>query len=425
MTAKDWCKACRALAERHEAVSDPSSDALKDMLGELYDTMLAAPWAIRASYASIDEARLAAASASHLARVEHGSLAWANRAIGADRSLMALAIQIRTVDALLEKMNDQVNRRPSLSVREWRTTDRRHYVVPSRRVRDLGSSAGDALSYGRRGTLHHRVIPTVIDGMSVRIVPVGLLEPDGREADVHFGAALFPDLALKTVPTPKGFRASSESRPDLSAAILEQVKALSSAHAIVWPELTIDDGALEAVSAALASRAMDDGGALNAVVAGSWHRPRRDGRIGNVAPLLDGTGERIGEYSKIVRFQHGKLGAEDIANGNELVVLVCDRFLAAVAICKDFCDLGESPPWGLLDVDVVLVPSMGNGSTMAGHLANAGRNRIHGDQRALIVQQGLPVKEEDPKGFAVMGDRTLSSDPSSYRCDVGWRLGSI
>ena len=425
MTAKDWCKACRALAEKHETVSNPSPDALKDMLADLYATMLAAPWGTRASYAAIDESRLATASVSHLARVEQSTFAWANRAIGADRSLMALAIQIRTVDALLEKTNDQLNRRPSASVREWRTTDRRHYVIPSRRARDLGNSAGDALSYGRRGTLHHRVIPTLIDGMSVRIVPVGLLESDGREVDVHFGAALFPDLALKTAPTPKGFRASGEGRPDLSEAIHEQVSALSSAHAIVWPELTIDDDALEAVSATLASIAMDGGGALNAVVAGSWHRPRWDGRIGNVAPLLDGTGERIGEYSKIVRFQHKEMGTEDIADGNELVVMVCDRFLAAVAICKDYCDLGEVPPWGLLDVDVVLVPSMGNGSTMAGHLANAGRNRIHGDQRALIVQQGLPVKAEDPKGFAVMGDRTLSSDPSTYRCDVRWRLGSI
>ena len=424
MNKTEWCRACRELAEAQARLPGDRVPVLRDQLAALDRLARAAPWDLKVAYNKLDEAELSKDAKAHAIAIELGGLAWPHKAVGQARALKALAIQIRAVDALLGYLNTRANRPPAASASEWLNSTRDAYVIPSRRRRDLGSAGGDRLGYDRRGTLRHRIIPATLDGMPIRPVAIGSLDASAEERPVTVGAALFPGLSLKTKPSGEGFLAQVVVHPDIGGTISRQVDALSDAHALVWPELTIDDDGLEAIQAALAARAFDVGTGVDVVVAGTWHRARPGGDF-NVAPVLDGTGDMKAEYAKVAPFAHDDLGWEAIEQGDRLLVLVCDRFLAAVAICKDYCDLGSSPPWERLDVDLMLVPSMGGETTMAGHLARASRGAIERDQRALVAQHGAPKKEGDPKGFALLGARRPAADPAAFGLDDEWTTAPL
>ena len=79
------------------------------------------------------------------------------------------------------------------------------------------------------------------------------------------------------------------------------------------------------------------------------------------------------------------------------------------AICKDFCDRAVASPFAELPVDLMLVPSMGHASTLAGHLANAEDLRLRTGTVVFVVQQ-LPETAADPAqaGEEILGQVLLS-----------------
>lgn len=347
MTEAAWLRRCRELHDlqaRHER-TDPR--ALRDALAALDSLFRGAPWPVRSRYAQIAEADLVAVGQERAREIEGGSLGWPDFPLTVPRALEALAIQIRAVDDVLAASDPRYNRLPADPSSEWRSSDGGAFVIPSRRRRDLGSARRDGTSYDRRGTLMHRVVPSVLDGVPVRPVPVASLDPTSADTGIRLGAALFPGLAVVPRRTGHGFVIERVEGVDVEGAVSRQVAALADAHAVVWPELTVDDAALEHLSSELARLAFKREGCPGVVIAGSWHRGT-EYSFRNVAPVLDGTGARIADYAKVACFGDREFGWEDIVRRDEILLLACDRFLASVAICKDYCDLGVIPPWHML-----------------------------------------------------------------------------
>ena len=386
---------------------------LRDRLAALDGLARSAPWNILSNFELIDEGELVTGCAARAELIEAGILGWERMPVSAKQTLGALAVEIRAYDELLARLDSRYNRIPDDPATEWRTSDGAAFVIPSRRGRDLGSKKGDGLSYGRRGTLMHRVVPAMLDGMPIRPITLAGLEARPGSGTVPLGAGLFPGMTLDTRSTADGFVAVGVKHPGVAAAIDRQLAAIGGSTVMVWPELTLDDGATDHLAGALARLALEREDVPDVVVAGSWHR-ERDGKMRNVAPILDGTGGGRDEYSKVVIFRSDELGPEDIAPGTEIVVIACDRFLAAVAICKDYCGLGTGAPWHRLDVDILLVPSMGGATTMEGHLTRAAQDRIEHGSRAFVVQQGVKRRPEDPDGFVL----PASAKPPKNAADV-------
>jgi predicted amidohydrolase len=422
MNEEQWLAEVRGLHDRQARGGAQTPDTLRVCLAELDAAMRAAPWAVRARYTQLCEADLTECAGAQAGRIEDGSTAWPHYPLGAQKALTALAVQIRAVDDVLGDTDPRHTRIPANPGRDWRVGD--SFVIPSRRRRDLGSRAGNGLGYDRRGTLKHRVLPTVVDGLPVRLINMMDLDPARTSGKLRLGAAVFPGLVLEPLKVDGGFQAKAVEYARLEEAIERQLDGAASVHAIVWPELTADDDTVDAIAAGLARRALATDRMPNAVVAGSWHRPRGDA-IRNTAPVLDGYGDAKGSYSKMVPFLSEKFGWEVIEQGDEILVLVCDRFLASVAICKDYCDLGVVPPWHLLDVDLMLVPSMGNETTMEGHVARAKENRIQHDQLAFVVQQGLVAKEGDALGYVLPAPRNPPADAAKLRMEEEWQTYQI
>ena len=60
--------------------------------------------------------------------------------------------------------------------------------------------------------------------------------------------------------------------------------------------------------------------------------------------------------------------AEGIEPSNRILVVVSPTITIAIAICLDFCEVvRERNPYDELDVDLVLVASMGGPTTLEGH----------------------------------------------------------
>ena len=220
----------------------------------------------------------------------------------------------------------------------------------------------------------------------------------GARDPVRFGACLFENLVLETRPTGEGeelsFVATGITCKDEAGTIDRQIAAAiaEQCSGVVWPELSITPEARERIKKALADRALslEKRQAPEVVVAGSWHE--RDGdRYVNRACVYDGYGVRRVVYEKTIAYVDRELGPEDIRPGRKLPVLVTDGHLIGFAICKDFCDLAVAVPYLKLDVDLVVVPSMGNAQTMRGHQNTAQRLQVKHGTRTFVVQQTIPI----------------------------------
>lgn len=147
-----WRSGCRKLAEAQAALDFTNPETVRDCLAQLDAAMRAAPWNIRTIYAEFPEAELEEATRTQSAAILRGDKSWARGLVQTRQCLLALAIQIRSLDHILHGMDTRYSRAPSDPMREWLCKSGNAFVIPARRRRDLGRTAGDKLSYGRRGT---------------------------------------------------------------------------------------------------------------------------------------------------------------------------------------------------------------------------------------------------------------------------------
>jgi predicted amidohydrolase len=150
------------------------------------------------------------------------------------------------------------------------------------------------------------------------------------------------------------------------------------------------------------------------VVAGSFHEddsgaaegsgPRR-----NVAHAFDGHGDEVLRQVKLrpMRAMPGDQVADEEIEGGSSVRLIHAWFgLLGIAICLDFCEIGDSPVtdlWRAIGPALMLVPSMGADPTNNAHREKA---------RPLARQHGtaVVVASQHPLENAALG---LSWDSGS------------
>lgn len=183
--------------------------------------------------------------------------------------------------------------------------------------------------------------------------------------------------------------------------------ACPSSDIIVFPELMMPHEQVLELQHALRSRPWDTPFETEPpflVLGGSWHYERECGKFDNRAPLFDGFGNHLGDHVKSQPFTSGNL-VENIVPSNTVLVLASPNLTVAVAICLDFCQDGHPlNPYDSLDVDLVLVPSMGGDSTIQSHLARAKQCWNNRKTATFVAQQDLS------NGFGYAGCIPLCED---------------
>jgi predicted amidohydrolase len=123
----------------------------------------------------------------------------------------------------------------------------------------------------------------------------------------------------------------------------------------------------------------------------------------NRATVLRSRGRPLLHYDKRRQYPYADR-REGIVAGGVLPVIVMEDRLVSIAICRDFCDDCAEDVYDELGVDVVLVPSLGDKSTMDAHSRSAKRLQSRQGAISFIVQQ-VPV---------ITGTLAPVGDPPAY-----------
>lgn len=384
MTYDELLKAVRALARRQARNRELDATTLRRALAETCLLMAAAPTAISDAYHALSESDLADGADAEHDRLDRGDWAWAIDGSSPERLALGIGVRARGLDRALahEAPHDGPADDPDV---EYYCADAGAYVVP-RAPTPWQDGQGSRRFFARRGTPFHRIIPKTVGSFVQELHRLdGFDFAPGR--DRPFGAAMFENFRLLYEGDGETFRVLGIECPGGTTTIDYQVSAayVAQCSAVVWPELTMPPAHRDALTHRLEEEAYATGPAQGPawVLAGSWNDS--DPAM-NVAPVLDGYGGPVFEYAKSIPYRETGLGREEMQPGYRVPILVTDRALVAFGICRDFCELGQKTPWSLLNVDYVVVPSMGDETTMQSH-RTAAHLGVAGGQRALVVQQ--------------------------------------
>lgn len=394
-------------------------DRLEFALGHLWRLLQSPPPAVVDAYEALDEDKVVAQTAHRASQLSLRDCPdWAP-ALGVDLPdlVLALAVEIRALDEALRdnRGTPRASGDPNKDYLAYGLDDL--FIIP--RAKPLTHVRRDGQRFDRRGLIHNRVIPTLAEGYSVRLQEPSLRGPGMHGEPSDLLSAVFPGVDLSIVQQKRQFWVDGLKNEDgLAGHIKDQLAQVSRggpAMAVVWPELAVSPKLLDSVvdglnHAAWSATPVDVG----FVVAGSWHDPRDEHRV-NVSPVLDANGTRLFEVLKRTRFQyHNDL--EDITLGEELQVMIYGDVLIAFGICKDLCERRQLPnPFARLDVDFVIVPSLGETTTMEAHTQTASDLRIGFGARAFVVQQGVSTTQSpEPWGEVLKpGKRPRSGSVSA------------
>lgn len=335
----------------------------------------------------------------------------------AGRDAIALAARMRAVE---DRLLDWDHGARSSSRDAWRVyvADRDMHLVPVEKpLWRTRSRSGGLGPFPARALRFHRLLPARLHGCDVEVISLDrLFEGAGCTG------ALIPDLKLDLEKhADRTFTISGLQAPDYHAH-LEQVLAWSmrfGSVALVLPELAIDRHARELIEAQLAGKPWLDAGDIGVaagpglVAAGSWHERGPDGRMRNRMVIYDADGLEVASYCKRLQFLLGER-TEGVAPGTTQPVLATRGGLITFGICRDVCDTAEVEGgqfYRSLDVDLVLVPSLGNEATIQGHaIAAAGLAPL--GRRLFVVQQSYGDPAPAPLGY-VLPPRRLSGEENA------------
>lgn len=93
--------------------------------------------------------------------------------------------------------------------------------------------------------------------------------------------------------------------------------------------------------------------------------------------------------------------------------------MVAIGICRDFCErIDPNPnPFAALDADLFLIPSMGNKTTMRGHLETAREIALKYRASAFVAQQS---ESKRPAGYLIFPEQNLDQATSAFEIDMNW-----
>lgn len=408
-----WYDQVEELGKAQREQDLTSADAMTRALAELWQLMRNAPGEdLELSFRNLSEAALNAAAEPFEDTLAEGRLDWLTGA-NLDDPALALGAAMRALDYRLAQ------RRRSLSFPshgdQFRVAGVDAYVIPRPSSKPVGQPRGPGAGLGRRASPHHRILPTKVGKLPVELVVDTRLLPGLRaESTLACGAALFPEFEVKADPDQPLWIAGKTTLPDEDEVLREQVTGAFQQPlvAAAWPELTMPGERRRLLSNLLreqaASSAVLDGPAI--VLAGSWHEPN-DGGWKNVARVLDRHGSERMTFEKLRAYVREE-AEEGIVSGASIKVLAGPDMLVSFAICLDFCDVDVDIPALALDVDLVLVTSLGNMQTMNGHEQNALKMRTRYGASAFVVQQHYVLGE--PVGFVHPRDKDVVTENRAW-----------
>lgn len=397
MFLDEWARLAEECAARHRVLSRSTrpEQAARLALTELHRLVLDAPANVVNAYRQLDEEMLVREVAARRDRIDGGNYRWQIPAAGGELAwITEIGAQLRALDDSLF-VTAPLHWGAVADPDDWRCSETGMFVVP----RKHPPSPKNQQPYCRRGLLHHRVLPVEICGYTVRLIWHDTIPPTIKmgEEPIAIGAALFEDFVPTTDDEPI-FRVVRADCRDPEATVDSQIESslADGCFGIVWPELSVPPPLRDRIVKTLRNRALgcDQRPAPQVIVAGTWHETN-DGRAANIGRVLDGYGSEKLSFVKAVPFVYeGR--PENILPGDDLPILVTDGQLIAFAICKDFCDHTAGLPYGELDIDLVLVPSLGNAETMRGHQDKAKQISARFGTRAFVVQQALMGEPAPP-----------------------------
>lgn len=415
MTDDEWIDSLRQLAAEQSKYKTTDFETVRAALASTYAHMSLAEANPSDIYCRIPEAELFAAGAVHSGRLELNDWAWSLDDADLDAAVYSLGARVRALDALLCDVARH-HGPPVDADSEYLCAATDWYVVPRLTSRIARSGHGGRATFEQRGTLEHRLLPRKIGSYTTSLHWLGDIAE--TSPDDMLGAAMFEnfDVSFDVGGDPKKFSATGISCGSARDTIRRSVGEAhrSRCVAVAWPELTMrPEIELAALREALEDFACseDAGGPLAFTLAGSWHVEGELGRE-NIAPVLNACGRDIFSHAKSRAYADNDYGIEDIQCGYRIPILVTQEQLVAFGICKDFCDLRKGIPYPILNVDLVVVGSIGNEATMTSHRAAAGDASIYGC-RAFVVQQDLTTGTAEtgwvlPPGSAPNPDATAS-----------------
>lgn len=265
------------------------------------------------------------------------------------------------------------------------------YVIPRfqpRSLRDTGP--GNGLLY--RGLVFHRCLPRKVGDYEIdpvwRFETASLGVRDDSNS-VSLGAALFKGFQLAPADDGDDFLSGSVDGDDIEQSLELHLKSIFSDGVIgvVWPELSMPPKSIEVVRSRLQRIPFGERGEVtNGLAAlGSWHK-MFNGKYYNTMPVYDFYGRHLLSYRKSIIYTRGEL-TERAEPDLRLPILISADSAIAFGICLDFCELELDNPYLGLDVDLVLIASLGNQRTMDGHLVNASTMNARVGARAFVCQQ--------------------------------------
>lgn len=370
------------------------AEQLADAIAVVYEALAATPDDLLQDYDGFTENQLADPSGQRATEVALGRIEIADSGDPLEILLDAARLLRALEKAVLEHSRHIESDRGADLEDQYRTTDGRHYVIP--RVTAIAGITGKP--FLRRALLHHRVLPTRIGNLAIRLFRSPLV-PDATETvrertggARNYGAAFFPGLTVSTVKIGgNSFRVDGVSGFDAATELADHVARARNdgCIAIIWPELTMPQTSVQWLRSHLAAAAMDKLAPFRFLLAGSWHL-ETGGQFRNVAQVLDGNGEPLFEIVKWAKFKLDGL-REAIVPGREIPVLIGDGDLTVMAICRDFLQETKEVPYRLLNADVAIVPSMTASidevETLNGHAATAHTMAVRFGTRTMVVAQ--------------------------------------
>ncbi|WP_409190643.1 hypothetical protein [Bradyrhizobium sp. RDM4] len=382
-----WKKEARELAGRQELITNASRDDLRKALIELDALFRNAPGSVHKAYRNLTEKRIEDARESFTGSIGDGHLSWSLSDETAELAAVRIGGLIRELDRALADRRSHWPIVPS----EWHVEQLRCWFIPRQGVSAL-RPARRLQAYSKRGLLFHRILPSVIQGYPVQVVDTRTLHSTAPDAsEWKMGACLFNALELEpefySTEGDKRFIISGIDAPSAEDTISQQIdQALKeNCIAIVWPELTVSPELRENILKVVRDRDItDELEAPEILIPGTWHETTDHGIV-NRARIYNGYGEERLIYDKIAPYADDGWGTENITAGDRVCVLATEGALIGVAICLDFCDVCETP-FSELDLDVMLVPSMGNDRTMQGHQITAAQVEVRFGTRSFVVQ---------------------------------------
>ncbi len=274
---------------------------------------------------------------------------------------------------------------------------------------------------------HFRVLPDHITigeaSMSVDLVVVA--DPQCESSEAHSGVRVthFADEAktdFSESVESESFWANRVDGAEARFTSLEnELEAIARERLRLWvaPELTVSPELRQRTQARLADRPL---GHLLVAVPGSFHELVQ-GRKVNRAMIFDGDGAFLAEHEKLTQFSYcrqpgGPTLCESIIAQRKFTLLATSIGLVGIAICKDYSDETAGgmiqAAWNRLAPDWLLVPSMGDESTLKlhkqcaqSHLKTRGTRTVVANQQAFSAQpqpgfvcSDAGVQEANPGG---------------------------